>query len=70
MSKDLQFARKSLSDSVGYEGLVRALVLCCYVTNFAPHKTLNFIAWCKLTFDERVLLYLVDGPIPEGISGC
>jgi len=34
--------------------------LGCYVTKFAPHKALKWIAWCKLTFDERVELLRVD----------
>ena len=33
--------------------------LVCYMTEFAPQDTLKLIAWCKFTFDERVVLYRV-----------
>ena len=31
----------------------------CYVTKFAPRTALKLTAWCKLTFDERVVLHRV-----------
>ena len=30
-----------------------------HVTNFAPHKALQLIAWGKLTFDERFVIQRV-----------
>jgi len=32
------------------------------VTKFAPHKALKLIAGGKLTFDEKVVIHLVDAP--------
>ena len=31
------------------------------MTKFAPHKALNLIARCKLTFNEVVILHCVEG---------
>ena len=31
-----------------------------YVTRFAIHKALKSIAWCKLIFDERVVVHRLD----------
>ena len=30
------------------------------MTKFAPDKVVKFIAWCKLTFDERFALHRVE----------
>ena len=35
----------------------KAFVAGCCVTKFAPHKALKLSAWCKLTFDERVVAH-------------
>ena len=35
------------------------------VTKRAPHEALKSIACGKLTFDERVVLHRVGGPVPE-----
>jgi len=35
----------------------KAFVAGCYVTKFAQHKALKLSAWCKLSFDERVVAH-------------
>ena len=32
-----------------------------HVTKLAPHQDLKLIVWCKLTFDERVVVHRADG---------
>jgi len=43
----------------GLRGFRRPHILGCYVTRCALHKTLKLIAWCKLTFNERVVVHRV-----------
>jgi len=44
---------------VEYERFVGAEIPRCCLTKFAPHKALKVIEWCKLTFDESVVLHRV-----------
>ena len=45
----------------GARGFGSPCVLGCCMTTFPPHKALLLNAYCKLTFDERVVLHRVEG---------
>ena len=49
----------------GLRGFRRPSIPGCYVTKFARRKPRNLIAWCKLTFDERVVVHRVDSGARE-----
>ena len=48
--------------TVEFESFVAPKFEGC-VTKSAPREALKVIAWCKLTFDESVVLCRVDGDV-------